>query len=140
MKQVYLLLASAFLLFFCCGCNRTHSVIFWPQNAVQGTSSAPEFDSHEQIEALKTAKPDTDAQRAFASGDLRFVGDRFVMARFHGISYDHIVREWVEKYGYKVVAYSEVSLKEDEFFRLKSNYETEYNKMLYSLIADAVNR
>lgn len=133
--SLYLLLTG--MLFVLVGCYHTNIVIFWPHDAVRKTASDLTINDELQVKAIEAAKPATDAETAWASGDLRFIGDRFVMARFQGIPYDSVVHEMVECNGFKVIAYSDALRNNAEFIKLKKNYEEQYNKMLHTLATGA---
>jgi len=136
--SLYVLLAGIFLAL--AGCHNANKVVFWPHDSVKKTASDLTINDERQLGAIKNAKPETDAERAWASGDLRFIGDRFVMARFQGIPYDSVVHETVERNGFKVIAYSDALRNNAEFIGLKKNYEEEYNKRLHTLATNGLTQ
>jgi len=123
------------VIFIFTSCNHsTDPVLFWPSNAIRNSSSEYVVNSTNQLEALRRANPNEDAEAAFKSGDFRFIADRPNLPRIQGIPYDHLVERARTNHGLKVISFSDTLLGNKEFLSLKATYEEQFNRRLYKLM------
>ncbi len=97
-------------------------------------SSDLSFDATKQAAALRGADPESDANEAFQSGDLRLIANQPVRPRALGTSNDDQVYGCIKRHGFKIICVSNQLLEIEDFQKAKLNYEENYNKILYGLI------
>jgi len=136
----WLVLCATFCIMLVSCQQSRDGVLVWPSTAAQqkpGFSYAVDFAA--QIDALQRADAKSDAERAFRSGDLRFIADRFDLPRILGVPDDAVVRSSQQRYGFKVVAASADLVTNTDFVKLQGSYQDKFNQTLYNLIAKLSN-
>lgn len=135
MKAItYLVCVAVMLNMVACG-GRKDSIIFYSIEPSVGGRKP--FNDGEQLDALRNANPERDAEACFAVGDFRFIASSYNYFTIFGVPDNDLVTHLARKHNLKVIGTSKALLADPRFYGIKTNYEARFNKTLLEFIVGA---